>query len=432
MKIFASEKEMQEWLETKLSMTEGLSEVIDNIQSIKDYIPKNLSEDKIKQSFLYCIESIHMIESLTQNENISSTKGHSLKPDIFAYAPETESIVIIELKNQVGATREAGTELSAYASEIKSALSYLSDGEIINVIVSPTWPTLLKHHLYNNIFWQGKNTICLEPFIKDDEISLKIIEIPLLVQADIPNKISEEHLGGYHICLYDNSQYETPRPASKLYQYLPLIKTSISAMSTKGEKMNTHGFTFLSEGSILSPYFITLVNAAPFKSIERILHSDDINSYLDLPLIEKKILDTYLEYSPEGHGSSLNSLCDTASIMLKNICSPAAEGFTSWSDLKNHILNNCTPVYFESWGIFKDIAIKKLSDKYENGKYDMDLNSVSLGFEVIEEIIDKDYQYINPHYLPNEFFPKDHPRHDEEQHFDEELINEDFPDSDIF
>jgi hypothetical protein len=430
MGIFANEKEMQEWLETKLSMIYGLSELIDNIQSVKDYTPKNLSEDRIKQSFLYCIDSLHMTESLTQNENISSTKGPSLKPDIWAYAPETESIVIIELKNQCGATREAGTELSAYASEIKSALSYLSDGEIINVIVSPVWPDLLKHHLYNNIFWQGKNTICLEPFIKDDEIFLKIIDIHLLVQADIPKKISEEHLGGYHICLYDNTQYQIPPPATKLPQYLPLIKTSISAMSTKGEKMNTHGFTFLSKGNTLSPYFITLVNAAPFKSIERILHSDEINSYADLPLIERKILDAYLEYSPEGHGSSLNSLCDTASIMLKNICSPAPEGFNSWSDLKAHVLDNCTPIYFESWGIFKDIAIKILSGKYKDGIYDMDLNSVSLGFEVIEEIIDKDYEYFNPHYLPEKFFPKDHPRHDEELHFDEELISEDFPDSD--
>lgn len=59
-------------------------------------------------------------------------------------------------------------------------------------------------------------------------------------------------------------------------------------MATTGEKMNTHGFAFLRSGTCLSPYFITLVNAAPFKSIERILHSNDIESYNDLPLIEKK------------------------------------------------------------------------------------------------------------------------------------------------
>lgn len=432
MSVFASESDMQRWLETKITMIDGLSEIIDNIQSIKDYSPKDLSEEKIKQTFLYCIESLHMNELITKNENISSTKGDSLNPDMFAYAPETQSIVIIELKNTKGATREAGTELSAYAGEIKSALSYLSDGEIINVIISPVWPTLLKHHLYNNIFWQGRNTICLEPFIQGNEILLKIIDISLLVQADIPNKISEEHLGGYHICLYDYSQYQVPRPVSKLPQNLQLIKASISAMSTKGEKMNTHGFTFLSEGNILSPYFITLVNAAPFKSIERILHSDDIKSYSDLPLIEKKILDTYLEYSPEGHGSSLNSLYGAASLLLDNICSPIPEGFTSWGYLKNHILENYKPIYFDSWGVFKELAIKKLSDKYKNGVYNTDLNSVSLGLEVLNEIIDENYQYIDPHYLYNEFFPKSHPRHEENSHFDEEPFSEDFPDDDNF
>ena len=331
MSVFQNEKEMQEWLEKKFSVIEGLSEIIYNVDDIKHYVPKNLSEEKIKQTFLYCLESLSINELLTKNENISSTKGDSLNPDIFAYAPETQSLVIIELKNSSGATREAGTELSAYAGEIKSALSYLSDGEVINVIISPFWPTLLKHHLYNNIFWQDKNTICLEPFLLDGDIWLKVIDVSVLVQADIPSQFSEEHLGGYHICLYDHSQYEVPRPPSKLHQNSRLMKASVSAIATKGEKMGSHGFAFLSRGTLLSPYFITVVNAAPFKSIERILHSSEINSYFDLPLIERKILDIYLEYSPEGHGSGVNALYDTARSLLKHICSPAPEAFNAWS-----------------------------------------------------------------------------------------------------
>lgn len=431
MSIFTSEAKMQEWLENKLTSIDGLADIINNIESIKNYIPQNLSESKIKQSFLYCIESLYLNHSLTRNQNISSTKGESLNPDFLSYAPETESIVIIELKNQQGATREAGTELSAYASEIKSALSYISDGDIINVIISPVWPTLLKHHLYNDIFWQGKNTICLEPFTQENEILLKIIDIPLLVQADIPQKISEEHLGGYHICLYDDTLYQQPISETKLDQYMALIKASISSMSTKGEKMNTHGFSFLSEGYGLSPYFITIVNAAPFKSIERIFHSNDIKSYSDLPLIEQKILDTYLEYAPEGHGASLNSLCETASLMLENICKPRAEGFTSWDELKKHIQFNCKPIYFESWGIFKELTIEKLSYKYKNGSYNIELNDVNLGFEVIDEIVDEYYNYVNLHLLSNSFFPKSHAVFNEDIYIDEDLIRSDFPDENI-
>lgn len=413
MSVFSSEHEMQEWLENKFTMIEGLSELIANIESIEHYVPKNSSEEKIKQTFLYCIESLNMNELLTKNENISLEKGDSLNPDMFAFSPETESIVIIELKNQRGATREAGTELSAYAGEIKSALSYLSDGEIINVIISPVWPTLLKHHLYNNIFWQGKKTICLEPCIIDDEIHLKIIDIPVLVQADIPSKVSEEHLGGYHICLYDNAMYQTHSPVSKLHQKLQLIKSSISAIATKGEKMNTHGFAFLTGGGHLSPYFITVVNVAPFKSIERILHSNEIDSYTELPLIERKILDTYLEYIPEGHGVSLNALFDTASLMLGSVCSPAPEAFTSWSNLKSHILDDYEPMYFDSWGVFKDSAIDKLCEKYKSGVHDMNLNSVDLGLEVLSDIIDENYVYIDPCFLGSDFFPMGHPRYEE-------------------
>lgn len=431
MSVFSSEKEMQEWLEDQFTTIEGLSELIVNIEDIEKYTPKNISEDKIKKVFLYCIESLGMNELLTKNEDISLVKGDSLNPDMFAYAPETESIVIIELKNRGGATREAGTELSAYAGEIKSALSYLSDGEIINVIISPAWPTLLKHHLYNNIFWQSKNTICLEPCIFEDEIKLKIIDIPMLVQADIPIKISEEHLGGYHICLYDMTMYQMPRPVSKLYQKLKLIKSSISAIATKGEKMNTHGFAFLTEGGYLSPYFITLVNVAPFKSIERILHSNDIKSYSDLPLIEKKILDTYLEYVPDGHGASLNTLFKMTNSMLGGVCSPSPELFGSWSELKDHISVDYNPIYFESWGIFKELAIEKLHEKYIDGVQDMDLNSVELGFEVLGEIIDKDYCYIDPCHLWGDFFPKDHFQN-EDLEINDGLSDDNFSDDDEF
>ncbi|EEW1661808.1 hypothetical protein ACKKK1_000033 [Escherichia coli] len=424
MSFFTSEKAMQIWLEDKLEIVDGLAEIIDNVQEIEDYIPKNISEVKIKKSYLHCLKSLYLHESLTKDENISSTKGDSLRPDILAYASETESLVIIELKNQGGATREAGTELSAYASEIKSSLSYLSDGDIVNVLISPSWPPLLKHHIYNNVFWQGKNTICLEPIKKNNEILLKIVDIPLFVQAELPTKISEEHLGGYHVCLYDNSQYLKERPETKLHQYLPLIKTSISSMATTGEKMNTHGFAFLRSGTCLSPYFITLVNAAPFKSIERILHSNDIESYNDLPLIEKKILDVYLEYSPEGHGFSLDSLYNSGTHLLQNVCSPAPEGFTSWSEMKEEIMNSHKIIYFESWGIFKEIAISKLSEKYKNGEFDIDLNNINLGLEVINEIIDKDYQFINPQYLHDSFFPENHPTRNRSIFFDQDVIDD--------
>jgi hypothetical protein len=413
MNIFNSEDDLQVWLEKLLGKMEGLSAIINNIPEIKNFEPNSISERKIKESFLTCLESLHLNEILTENKNISSVRGDILKPDIIAYAPETESIVIIELKNHHNATRQAGTELSAYASEIKSGLSYLSDGDLVHVIISNSWPTLLKHYIYNNIFWQGKNTICLEPCMNDDVIGLEIVDISLLVQADIPMKISEEQLGGYHICLYDDSQQTRSPQQTKLHQRVKLMKSSVSCMATRGERMNTHGFAFLSretDGYGMSPYFITLVNVAPFKSIEKVFHTEENLAYSDLTLIQQKLLDVYLEYAPEGHGYSLNSLFDTASKLLETICTPRPESYSSWEYLKTHITDNCKPIYFDSWGIFKEIATMKLSEKYNEEIYHIDLNSVSLGYEVLDELIDKNYPYINLQHLPDEFFPVDHPR----------------------
>lgn len=41
---------MQIWLEDKLEIVDGLAEIIDNVQEIEDYIPKNISEVKIKKA----------------------------------------------------------------------------------------------------------------------------------------------------------------------------------------------------------------------------------------------------------------------------------------------------------------------------------------------------------------------------------------------
>lgn len=50
MSFFTSEKAMQIWLEDKLEIVDGLAEIIDNVQEIEDYIPKNISEVKIKKT----------------------------------------------------------------------------------------------------------------------------------------------------------------------------------------------------------------------------------------------------------------------------------------------------------------------------------------------------------------------------------------------
>lgn len=399
MSIFKNEREMQLWLEEILENQEGLIDLIIDFESIDNYVPKNSVAKKLQDSYLHCIPSLGLMELVSKDQNISSSQNDILKPDIVAYAIESESLVLIELKNISGPTREAGTELSAYAGELKGYLSHLSDGDIINVIISPIWPALLKHYVFNNVVWQNKNMICFEPIIVNGEKALRPLNIDSLLQAEIPISFSEEHLRGYHICLYDNSQYVTPRPPTKLHDQLSVIKASISQMVAEGEKANSHGFVILTEeiaGFGLAPYMITLVNAAPFSSLERYFHSDEIKTYEDLPFIGRQFYDIYTYYEPLGLGSSTSKIFNSGKKYLSKICKPQIESLNSWDILKEEVNNfNAQAFYFDSWGVFKEKSMELLFEKYSNSEYDIDLNSIELGFEVISELVDEEYDFIH-------------------------------------
>jgi hypothetical protein len=108
MAVFEKEAAMQAWLSSELAKASGLSDLIINIDDFEDVTPKNFAEQRLLASIRTCIESLGITEVFSENENISISDSEILKPDFVLYAPETESIVIVELKNFSGASREAG------------------------------------------------------------------------------------------------------------------------------------------------------------------------------------------------------------------------------------------------------------------------------------------------------------------------------------
>ena len=224
MNFFTSEAKMQDWLSKLLAEAYGIADLISDSDSLKSFSPASLAEQKILESYNTCLASLYINEPISENENISIDSRDILKPDFILYAPETESVVIVELKNIAGPTRQAGTELAAYSCEIQSSIPFISDGDIVNVIISTEWPTLLKHYVFHQIFWQRKNVICLEPFDEDGKIRLRIVDIKRLSQDNTSFKISDKHIGGYQVCLYDDELYTDKADRTRLDKFLEHIE----------------------------------------------------------------------------------------------------------------------------------------------------------------------------------------------------------------
>lgn len=388
--MFDSENDMQAWLSGELK-EKDLGELIINIDEFEKKEAINLEERKVKESFTYCLKSLHLTSVISEDENISLKPGDTLRPDFLLYASETESIVIVELKNISGPTRQAGTEIHAYSSELKSYIPFISEGDIVNVIISTSWPVLLKHYVFHEIFWLQRNIICLEPIIENNEKKLVIKDISFLIDGTVPVKLCDRHLGGYQICLYKNG-------SGNMDSNIEQMKTSVLSMAVKGNTQRNHGFAILWKDlwiNTMAPYSITVVNFAPFNSLERLFHAEDFEPN---EITERIIKDIIIECAPEGHGQSLESIREHGSKFLQAFSSPRAEGFHTWDVLKKSFQERAKLISFHSWGIFDELFSDKLAKEYEKGNLNISASDPKLGLKTIEEMLNPNYQFINLSY----------------------------------
>nr|WP_315173163.1 hypothetical protein [uncultured Flavobacterium sp.] len=395
--IFETEGKMQEWLSATLKTDDCFSNLIINKDYYDELEFESLVENKILKSYQHCLSSLELVTVISEDENISLKEGDILRPDFLLYAPETESIVIVELKNLVSPSRQVGTEVSAYASEIKSYIPFISDGDIINVIISPVWTTLIKHYVFHEIFWLQRNIICLEPCEINGKIHLKILDISSLIDDEISLKLSSEHLGGYQICLYDYNLYSDKKDRTRYDPYIEQMKTAIASMTSKGNAQKNHGFAFLWKDHrdlSLAPYSITILNFAPFNSLERLFHDENFEPN---EMVER-FINIVKEYSPEGHGNSLEQIFNTGEKFLVDFCNPRVEGFTTWNSLRDIMIQNSTLISFNSWGIFAELFSEKLYNEYKKGNKNISSTNPELGLQLINELVDPNYEFYNLSY----------------------------------
>ena len=391
---------MQAWLSNELQSCDGLADLILNIDYIEDFQPTKTEESRIIKSFKSCVSALYINEVISENKNISLTKPDSLKPDFLLYSAESEGMVIIELKNFSGPTRDAGTELGAYACELRSYLPFLADGDLFKVIISPVWPVLLKHFIFHEIFWQQKNLICLQPVQTNTGVKLEIIDVTNLLAGDITLKISDQHITGYQLCLYDYGLYTKDADRERLNKHVPQMKAALSVMASEGNRLNGHGFAFLWKDDwdlSLAPYSISIFNMAPFQSIERFLH--EVDSLDNLNEMQLKFIKLLQEQDPSGHGDSLNNITKAGRKFLSGFCNPLTEGFSNWAALQEIMLERAELLAFQGWGLFGNLFNERLIKAYSAGHINSSITCPELGLEVVNSLIDPNYEFINMQYF---------------------------------
>jgi hypothetical protein len=383
--LFNSEKEMQKWFR-KIIETESYYGIIRN-NYVGNY--ENSDEKKILDVFEICIESFSEVEIITDDQNISLLGKDSLRPDFLLYSPSSQGWIIVELKNIPNPSRQAGTELSAYAAELRTQLIHLSDGDISNIIISTAWPTLLCHYVSHEILWMGRKILCLKPEIENDDIVLSVVN-PKIFTNTVNINLSAYEIGGYQLCLYDNFCQHTDYDPLRLDQHVAQMRKALEIAKNSVQSLQSHGFAFLWKDhspSAVATYSITLVNAASFQSFGHIL--DSLPPEAPLGPLQKGILRIAQEYSPTGQTPTLEIMRKSIVESLSNIARPFAEGFHTW-DILSYFMENQSGgdlIDFVAWGRFGKRFDKLSLEQYEAGAKETTISNTDLGLQVVEELI---------------------------------------------
>jgi hypothetical protein len=396
MGVFATEAEMQEWLSDALARVEGLCELIDGLAALDTAVGTNLGQVQVLSAFRKCLKSLYITQTIFENENISVSDPDVLKPDFVLYAPETESIVIVELKNLVSPSRQAGTELGAYTAEIRACIPFLSDGEVVHVLISQEWPALLKHYARHEIVWQGRKLLCLRPVRRQNNtLALEILPLSEIGEDLSGFQVGEGHLGSYNICLYDHCLYQQGADRERLAVALDVFKVALQAMAVTGNRLNSHGFAFLWKDrwkESLAPYSIVVANFAPFKSLERFVKDDAVSAVIE------RFIRVVTDFGPEGHGITLTEVTDTCVEIVRDFCSPTVEGFTTWEVLRDSMASRMDHLAFVGWGFFGEAAVEEVKARHRCGDLTCSLTSPVVGLAVLEKLIDPEYEVLDLSY----------------------------------
>lgn len=399
---FATEEQMRVWLRGCLQSIEGLNEIVLNPEILEPRTDDSSQTRAIRDSFGYCKSALHINEVVTDNEDISLADGEVLKPDFVLYAVEDEAMVIVELKNLVSPSRQAGTELSAYAGELRSHLPFLSDGDVVNVLISSVWPTLLRHYVAHEIVWIGRKIICMKPVECEQGHKLEIVD-PALFADGIDVKVSSYEMGGHQLCLYDDGLYGGGS-RTRLDANTRQMRATLQMMAARGNALRSHGFAFLwkdRSAISLAPYSITMVQAAPFQGVAKFL--PDLPQGVAPRPIQKRLLKLVGDYDPAGHSKALSEVLQVARRALGRVSSPRAEGFTLWPQLREMMDARVGPVAraeliaFAGWGRFGDSFADHLIRCFGDGELSRAHDDPELGLDVIAELL-TDERPIPPGY----------------------------------
>lgn len=381
-KIFADEKAMQDCLVGQIHCdNHALGELIVNPEYLSDAAPTTYSETRFFESYRRAMAALECVKVLVVNKNIAVEKREKLRPDLVLYDEYKGAIIVVELKNRAAATREAGTELGAYAAAVRTYMPFIAAGDIVSVVISSEWPTLLRRFVFNEIVWFGRTVICLEPSLSPEgHVTLSIMQIDTFTGRNTAKAIRASDLTG-HILSLKPPKNGFPRT------HVAQMRMAGLAMTHRGTALGNNGFAFLwKTNDSDAPYSFSLVDVSPMQDLFHLCQNGP--PYRPINAFHNALFK--VGGSPDL-SRSLTEIREHAQSFLKLCSIPHLESAMDWHGIAQDMLENGTEaIGFYPWGVFADAYHLKLArNAMQTGSTKHD--AVGVGWDTISELV-KDAQ----------------------------------------
>ena len=377
----ALEREIQRWIvdlvqtDTFAAYVDGGDEVEYIVETGRDprkspaFTIDRFTREKYAEGAAIALKSLAFLDFISGDRDISRTLGEELRPDVVAYNPEEETIVVFELKKSTQTGRQALTELLAYEHELQNHLPLLGPLNIIYVLISPEWSTLMDHALIGAVTWARKTCIGLEVHDTPEGRRLKV-RIPDSWAPLLSFGLPAEALSTATLALYsyttaaatqewsfDDRQPRDGKdddPDSDVKRFREL-KTALELIARDGERVGSHGFALLCDNNDFPPcpwlILVGVINPLAF-----LRHSLAVGAPAGETDVTKFFSDPHRGYLDTGMDSNIGRVVKRASRYLRETYQPTLESYLDWSTARTVMRGIAAPILMEFWGVLGDFA----------------------------------------------------------------------------
>lgn len=267
-------------------------------------------------------------------------------------------MLLFEIKRSSKTERETLTELLAYEQEIKNHLPFLSNDELLVVVVATEFSPLLDHSLAMMVAWERRRILCLRAAFSGPALKLTVhlphSWAPIGEGILPPGSLAMRYLS------------VRPKEGHTVSAANMAVWTAIQIVARRGDRHNSHGFAILGRDTWYrsqseSPYGILVGLLDPFRFLpfasELQLVGDPASP------LAKHLLAKQADDDDAGPDISIAGVAAEAIRYLSHFCEVRWQPLTTWDreravenwDRARYRLNDrLYPLHMEFWGNIGD------------------------------------------------------------------------------